>query len=157
MSFCHLSTFYLSYKEVWKPCGMTWHFVIRLIVFPAGSSPSNLSHTQHFTTAPRPFVIFWIYGSVRTGHQRGKRIHLQDNESEKKQKQTKSHRGTVEEQAVSALCISLFISNCSHAIFSSPIRSVCRGGRGLSQLPKLSKNFCFLSPSCEAFWSEWRK
>lgn len=79
VSLCHLSTFYLSYKEVWKPCGMTWHFVIRLIVFPAGSSPSNLPHTQHFTTAPRPFVIFWIYGSVRTGHQRGKRIHLQDN------------------------------------------------------------------------------
>lgn len=100
MSLCHLFTFYLSEKEVWEPCGVTWHFVIRLIVFPAGWSPSNLPHTQHFTTVPRPFAIFWIYGSVRTGLQRWERMPLQDN-GMKKQKHTKSH-------SFSALCIPWF-------------------------------------------------
>lgn len=110
VSLCHLSTLYLLYKEVWKPCGVTWHFVIRLIVFPAGSSPSNLPHTQHFTTAPRPFAIFWIHGSVRTGHERWKRIHLRDRGAKKK-KQAKSHRVTAESKqfnSFSALCIPLF-------------------------------------------------
>lgn len=88
VSLCHLFTFYLSEKEVWEPCGVTWHFVIRLIVFPAGWSPSNLPHTQHFTTAPRPFAIFWIYGSVRTGLQRWKRMPLQDNGMKKQKSQS---------------------------------------------------------------------
>lgn len=34
-----------------NPVGLMWHFVIRLIMFPAGSSPSN--HPHRHTTPPK--------------------------------------------------------------------------------------------------------
>lgn len=62
----HPFTLYLSYVEVWKPCGVIWHFVIRLIMFPAGSSPSNLRNARtHTRTAPGPIHFSWVYGSVK--------------------------------------------------------------------------------------------
>lgn len=139
MSLCHLFTFYLSEKEVWEPCGVTWHFVIRLIVFPAGWSPSNLPHTQHFTAAPRPFAIFWIYGSVRTGLQRWKRMPLQDN-GKKKQKHTKSHGVTAEQQqfqcaVYSAGWLPVGLMQCFSPWNVSE--------QSWSQSPKLSETFVF--------------
>lgn len=55
----HFFSLYLSNKAVWRPCGLIWHLVIRLIMFPAGWSPSNLSH-RHTTPCDcnRTFLLF---------------------------------------------------------------------------------------------------
>lgn len=76
----HFFSLYLSNEAGGRPCGLIWHLVIRLIMFPAGWSPSNLSH-RHTTPCDciRTILLFlfsvpffsnlWLYGSLRTERQ----------------------------------------------------------------------------------------
>lgn len=68
----HSFTLYLSYKEVQKPWGGIWHFVIRLIMFPAGPSPPNLPHTH--ATACDCIRFFYFLLSLRVTENWTKRM-----------------------------------------------------------------------------------
>lgn len=82
----HFFILYLSYKEVWEPCGVIWHFVIRLIKFPAGSSPSNLPHrhtTPHECT--RAFHVFLKFmGQWEVDTKDSEKLHLHRHEINKR-------------------------------------------------------------------------